>query len=80
MAAKEKDASKDTKEQKIGSNISHESMRVVAESIGITSLPDEAASFLSEQVTYFLKTIVQVGKTSVFFCAKKQQTWTQNII
>ena len=79
MAAKEKDASKDTKEQKIGSNISHESMRVVAESIGITSLPDEAASFLSEQVTYYLKTIVQVGKTSISSVLKKQ-TWTQNII
>ena len=63
MAAKEKDTSKDTKEQKVGSNISHESMRVVAESVGISTLPDEAASFLSEQATYYLKTIIQVCET-----------------
>ena len=54
-------ADKEKKETKIGSNISNESVKVMAESMGITSIPDEASACLSADVTYRLKQITQVG-------------------
>lgn len=59
MASRHRDAGKDLKDQRFGSNISAESIRVIAESVGVSSLPDDAASFLADHVTFILKTIVQ---------------------
>ena len=66
MAAKDNKESS-AKDQKVGSNLSQESIRVIAESVGIANLPDEAASYLSEQMTYYLKATVQVCACCLFF-------------
>ncbi|XP_050069003.1 transcription initiation factor TFIID subunit 6 isoform X2 [Anopheles maculipalpis] len=42
-----------------GSTLSLESMKVIAESIGVGSLPDDAAKELADDVSYKLKQIVQ---------------------
>lgn len=52
---------KEGKEQKVGGSLSLEGVRVIAESAGVNSLPDDAASFLAEDCSYRLKTIIQVG-------------------
>ncbi|KAK7090213.1 hypothetical protein V1264_010042 [Littorina saxatilis] len=64
MAGKDKDHTKDSKVA-AGSNIPHESIRAYGESVGIANLPDEATSFLSEQVTYCLKIVLQVCNHSI---------------
>ncbi|CAL1526242.1 unnamed protein product [Lymnaea stagnalis] len=46
-------------ESRFGSILSSESIKVISESIGISGLADEAASFLSEDISYRLKLIVQ---------------------
>jgi len=43
-----------------GTTLSQESIKVIAESIGVGNLPDEAAKELAEDVTYRLKDIIQV--------------------
>lgn len=43
-----------------GTTLSQESMKVIAESIGVGNLPDEAAKDLAENVSYRLKEIIQV--------------------
>lgn len=43
-----------------------ESMKVVAESIGINNLPDDAAKELSDDVSFKLKMIIQVHFTPLF--------------
>lgn len=43
-----------------GTTLSQESMKVIAESIGIGILPDEAAKDLAEDISYRLKEIIQV--------------------
>ncbi|XP_071449000.1 transcription initiation factor TFIID subunit 6 isoform X1 [Hetaerina americana] len=43
----------------IGTNLSLESMKVIAESIGIANLPDEAAKELADDVSYRLKRVIQ---------------------
>lgn len=47
-------------ESRFGSVLSSESIRVIAESIGISGLADEASSFLAEDISYRLKLAVQV--------------------
>uniref|UniRef100_T1GR62 Transcription initiation factor TFIID subunit 6 n=1 Tax=Megaselia scalaris TaxID=36166 RepID=T1GR62_MEGSC len=42
-----------------GTTLSVESMKVIAESIGVGSLPDDAAKILAEDVSYKLKRIIQ---------------------
>ena len=42
-------------------SFSIESMKVVAESIGINNLPDDAAKELSDDVSFKLKMIIQVN-------------------
>ncbi|XP_015600707.1 transcription initiation factor TFIID subunit 6 isoform X2 [Cephus cinctus] len=42
-----------------GTTLSQESMKVIAESIGVGNLPDEAAKDLAEDVSYRLKEIIQ---------------------
>lgn len=46
-----------------GTNLSVESMKVVAESIGISNLPDDAAKELSDDISYKLKMIIQVNNS-----------------
>lgn len=53
-------ADKEHKEQKIGSQISAETIKVIAESVGINGIPDDAAGVLAEDSSYRLKQIVQV--------------------
>lgn len=54
-------ADKEHKEQKIGSQLPGESIKVIAESVGISGIPDDAASVLAEDSSYRLKQIVQVS-------------------
>jgi transcription initiation factor TFIID subunit 6 len=49
------------KEASYGTTLSQESMKVIAESIGIANLPEEAARELSDEVSYRLKLVLQVG-------------------
>ncbi len=44
-----------------GTTISIESLKVIAESIGIPSLSDECGKELSEDITFKLKHIIQVN-------------------
>lgn len=44
-----------------GTSLSLESVKVIAESVGIGNLPDEAAKQLADDVSYRLKQIVQVS-------------------
>lgn len=48
-------------QSRVGACLSSESMKVIAESIGIANLPDEAAKDLADDVSYRLKQIVQVS-------------------
>lgn len=43
-----------------GTTLSQESIKVIAESIGVGNFPDEAAKDLAEDVSYRLKEIIQV--------------------
>lgn len=45
-----------------GTTLSQESIKVIAESIGVGNFPDEAAKDLAEDVSYRLKEIIQVRK------------------
>jgi len=44
-----------------GTTLSQESIKVIAESIGVGNFPDEAAKELAEDVSYRLKEIIQVN-------------------
>ncbi|KAK3576818.1 hypothetical protein CHS0354_002605 [Potamilus streckersoni] len=52
-------AEKHDKEGKISANLSSDSVRVIAESIGFHGVPDDASTYLAEDCTYRLKLIVQ---------------------
>jgi transcription initiation factor TFIID subunit 6 len=45
-----------------GSSLSIESIKVIAESMGLNQLPDEAAKELADDVSFKLKQIVQDAK------------------
>ena len=47
-------------ESAYGTTLSQESMKVIAESIGLGNLQDEAAKVLAEDISFKLKEIVQV--------------------
>ncbi|XP_059479907.1 transcription initiation factor TFIID subunit 6 isoform X2 [Neocloeon triangulifer] len=47
------------KEASYGTNLSQESIKVIAESIGIANLPEEAARELADEVSYRLKLVMQ---------------------
>lgn len=67
-----------------GTSLSLESVKVIAESVGVGNLPDEAAKQLADDVSYRLKQIVQVsfqqslcqshenGRIEVFHCVYYQ--------
>ena len=59
-------AEKDKKEVKITSHLSAESVKVIAESVGIGGLTDEAALQLADDVTYRIKQLVQVKSQCVY--------------
>jgi hypothetical protein len=44
-----------------GTSLSLESVKVIAESVGVGNLPDEGAKQLADDVSYRLKQIVQVS-------------------
>lgn len=48
-------------ESMYGTTLSQESIKVIAESIGVGNFPDEAAKDLAEDVSYRLKEIIQVS-------------------
>lgn len=50
-------------ESMYGTTLSQESIKVIAESIGVGNFPDEAAKDLAEEVSYRLKEIIQVGES-----------------
>lgn len=50
-----------------GTTLSQESIKVIAETIGIPNLPDEAAKELAEDVSYRLKLIIQVFLSIIIF-------------
>lgn len=52
-------AEKQEKEGKLNGQLTGESVRVIAESAGISGLPDTAAGYLADDCTYRLKHIVQ---------------------
>lgn len=51
---------------KFGSSLSQESIKVIAESIGISNLSDLAAKELADDISYKLKQIVQDGQKFMF--------------
>ncbi|KAJ3653243.1 hypothetical protein Zmor_012505 [Zophobas morio] len=51
--------SKSSENELYGTNLSMESMKVIAESIGIGNLPDDAAKELAEDISFKLKHIIQ---------------------
>lgn len=58
-------ADPEVKEAKVGTHLSAESMRMIAESVGISGLNDEVATYLAEDVTFRLKGVVQVCRSSM---------------
>ncbi|XP_046746889.1 transcription initiation factor TFIID subunit 6-like isoform X1 [Diprion similis] len=61
-----------------GTTLSQESMKVIAESIGVGNLPDEAAKDLAEDVSYRLKEIIQ--DAAKFMHHSKRQRMTAHDI
>ena len=53
-------AERPDKDQKVNSNMTGDSVRVVSEAIGITALPEAAANYLADDCTYRIKQVVQV--------------------
>lgn len=47
-----------------GSTLPTESLKVIAESVGIGNLSDDAAKEISDSATYRLKLVLQVSSTS----------------
>ncbi|XP_001599379.2 transcription initiation factor TFIID subunit 6 [Nasonia vitripennis] len=61
-----------------GTTLSTESMKVIAESIGVGNLPDEAAKDLAEDVSYRLKEIIQ-DATKFMRQGRRQKLTTHDI-
>ncbi|XP_012262477.2 transcription initiation factor TFIID subunit 6 [Athalia rosae] len=61
-----------------GTTLSQESMKVIAESIGVGNLPDEAAKDLAEDVSYRLKEIIQ-DAAKFMHHGKRQRMTTHDI-
>lgn len=48
------------KEFKSSSSISLESVKIIAESIGVSNISDDAAKLIADDITYRMKMIIQV--------------------
>lgn len=48
------------KEFKAPSHLSQESIKIIAESVGVSNISDEAAKILADDISYRLKVMVQV--------------------
>ena len=57
---------KEKKEVRITADVSANSIKVMAEEIGIAGLQDEAATRLAEDATFRLKQTIQVGVLMLF--------------
>lgn len=53
-------ADKEYKDHKISNHLTSESVKVIAESVGIVGLPDDGAQYLAADCTYRVKQLVQV--------------------
>ncbi len=62
-------AEKDKKETKVTANLTPDAVKVVAESMGIAGLPDDAALRLATDATYRLKHIIQVRPHHSIVCS-----------
>lgn len=56
-----------------GTSLSIESMKVIAESVGLMNLPDDGAKELADDISYRLKILLQVSRKVllVYPCVKK---------
>ncbi|XP_014481851.1 PREDICTED: transcription initiation factor TFIID subunit 6-like isoform X2 [Dinoponera quadriceps] len=61
-------------ESMYGTTLSQESIKVIAESIGVGNFPDEAAKELAEDVSYRLKEIIQDGAKFMIHGKRKRMT------
>lgn len=57
-------------ESMYGTTISQESIKVIAEGIGVGNFPDEAAKDIAEDVSYRLKEIIQVSCVNFIYLYK----------
>ena len=55
-------AEKERREAKVTGNLSIESMKVIAESVGISGFSDSAAEAMGQDATYRLKQMIQVSQ------------------
>ncbi|CAL1285530.1 unnamed protein product [Larinioides sclopetarius] len=60
------------KEAKTPTHLSIESMKIIAESVGVSNLSDEAAKLLADDVTYRLKTLIQDAKKFMGHAKRKK--------
>ena len=58
----------------LGSQIAVESIRIMAESIIVNNLPEEAASYLAEDITFRLKDIIQLSQKFMHHSARARLT------
>ena len=55
---------KETRDSKVTANLTPETVKNIAESVGISGLPDGASAVLASDTTYRLKQMVQVYITN----------------
>ncbi|GFQ99633.1 transcription initiation factor TFIID subunit 6, partial [Trichonephila clavata] len=60
------------KESKASNHFSIESIKIIAESVGVSNLSDEAAKLLADDVTYRLKIIIQDAKKFMNHAKRKK--------
>ncbi|GFY53499.1 transcription initiation factor TFIID subunit 6 [Trichonephila inaurata madagascariensis] len=60
------------KESKASNHFSIESIKIIAESVGVSNLSDEAAKLLADDVTYRLKIIIQDAKKFMSHAKRKK--------
>ncbi|XP_015907860.1 transcription initiation factor TFIID subunit 6 [Parasteatoda tepidariorum] len=65
-----------SKEFRCGSNMSQESVKIVAESIGLSNISDEAAKILADDVSYRMKMIIQDAKKFMSHSKRKRLSVT----
>jgi len=71
------DKSKKTSSVSQSGSFTAESVKVVAESIGVSGLTDDALHYMADDVTYRLKFVVQVRKDGHWVCFNIHDTGFQ---